>query len=86
MTAKSQAKQWVISGFRRLTDVGDGGSNADFDARVALFSEFALEELVQFGVEDTVSNELSLLGNGSSLGGSHVCGLLWNLSSRDSGV
>lgn len=35
-------------------DVGDGGSDADFDARVALLSEFALEELVQLGVENTV--------------------------------
>jgi hypothetical protein len=35
-------------------DIGDGGSDADFDAGVTFFSEFALEELVQFGEEDTV--------------------------------
>lgn len=43
-------------------DVGDGGSDADFDARVSLLSQLALEELVQLGVEDTVSDELSPLG------------------------
>jgi hypothetical protein len=43
-------------------DVGDGGGDADFDTRVTLLSEFALEELVQLGVEDTVSDELSPLG------------------------
>ena len=35
-------------------DVGDGGRNADLDARVALLGKFALEELVELGVEDTV--------------------------------
>lgn len=43
-------------------DVGDCGCDADFDARVALLSELTLEELVQLGVEDTVSDELSALG------------------------
>jgi len=43
-------------------DVGDGRGDADFDARVALFGEFALEEFVKFGVEDTVGDELSALG------------------------
>lgn len=35
-------------------DVGDGGSDADFDAGVALFSQLALEKFVEFGVEDAV--------------------------------
>lgn len=35
-------------------DVGDGGRDADLDARVTLLSELALEELVQLGVEDTI--------------------------------
>jgi hypothetical protein len=35
-------------------DVGNGGSDADFDARVAFFGQFTLEEFVQFGVEDSV--------------------------------
>lgn len=45
-------------------DVGDGGSDADLDAGVALLSKLALEELVELGVEDTVSDELSPLGAG----------------------
>lgn len=43
-------------------DVGDGGGDADFDARVSLLGQLALEELVQLGVEDTVGDELSPLG------------------------
>lgn len=43
-------------------DVRDGGRDADFDAGVTLLGEFALEELVQLGVENTVSDELSPLG------------------------
>lgn len=43
-------------------DVGDGGSDADLDAGVALLGELTLEELVELGVEDTVSDELSPLG------------------------
>jgi len=43
-------------------DVGNGGSDADLDAGVTLLSELALEELVELGVEDTVSDELSPLG------------------------
>lgn len=43
-------------------DVGDGGGDADFDAGVTLLSQLALEELVQLGVENTVSDELSALG------------------------
>jgi hypothetical protein len=35
-------------------DVGDGGGDADLDARVALLGQLALEELVQLGIEDTV--------------------------------
>jgi hypothetical protein len=48
-------------------DVGDGRRNADLDARVTLLSEFALEELVQLGVENTVSDELSALGAGEKV-------------------
>ena len=35
-------------------DIGDGWSNADFDAGVALLGEFSLEEFVQLGVENTI--------------------------------
>jgi len=44
-------------------DVGDGRSNADFDAGVSLLSKLALEELVQLGVENTVCDELPPLGD-----------------------
>ena len=42
-------------------DVGDGRSDTDFDTRVALLGQLTLEELVEFGVEDTVSYELPTL-------------------------
>ena len=42
-------------------DVGDGGGDADLDARVALLGQLALEELVQLGVEDSICDELSPL-------------------------
>jgi hypothetical protein len=44
-------------------DVGDGGSDADLDAGVTLLGKLALEEFVEFGIEDTVWNcegEISL--------------------------
>jgi hypothetical protein len=43
-------------------DVGNGRGDADLDAGVSLLGQLALEELVQLGVEDTVSDELSPLG------------------------
>ena len=43
-------------------NVGNGGGDADLDAGVTLLSELALKELVELGVEDTVSDELSPLG------------------------
>jgi hypothetical protein len=42
-------------------DVGDGGSNSDFDARVSFLGQFTLEKLVQLGVEDTICDKLSPL-------------------------
>lgn len=39
-------------------DVGDGGSDADLDARVTLLGQLALEELVQLSIEDTVCGRL----------------------------
>ena len=39
-------------------DIGDGGGDADFDTGVALLSQFALEEFVQLGVENTVYGSL----------------------------
>jgi hypothetical protein len=46
---------------RSNDDIGDGGCDTDFDSRVSFLSKFALEELVQFGVEDTICDELSPL-------------------------
>jgi len=43
-------------------NVGDGGGDADFNAGVAFFCEFALEEFVEFGVEDTVGYKLAAFG------------------------
>ncbi len=42
-------------------DVGDGGSNSDFDTRVSLLRKFTLEELVQLSVENTICDKLSPL-------------------------
>ena len=51
------------------TDVCNGWGDSDFDTRVSLFSEFSLEEFVQFGVEDTVGDELAALRDGTLLSG-----------------
>ncbi len=48
------------------TDVGHGGRDADLDAGVSFLCQLALEELVQFGVEDAVGDELPTFGNGGS--------------------
>jgi len=42
-------------------DVGDGGSNSDFYARVSFLSQFTLKEFVQLGVEDAICDKLSPL-------------------------
>jgi len=38
-------------------DVGDGGCDTNFNTGVSFLSKFALEELVQFGIENTIRNE-----------------------------
>src|SRR6202012_27855 len=53
---------------RSRTDISDGGSHSDFDTRVALLGQLALEELVEFGIEDTVGDELATLADGAWLG------------------
>lgn len=40
-----------------------GWGDLDFTTSVTFFWQFSGEEFIQFGVEDTVSDELSLLGN-----------------------
>lgn len=56
------------------TDVGDCWGDSNFDARIAFLCQLALEEFVQFSVEDTICNEFTALGDGS-LGSSHDCSL-----------
>lgn len=56
------------------TDISHGGRNSDFDARVSLLCQLALEEFVQFGVEDAVCDELPTLRDGCCSGGSHGWG------------
>lgn len=66
-------------------DVGDGRGDADLDAGVALLGQLALEELVELGVEDTVSDELSPLGAKKKRGllvyafPRYVCAVSWSL-------
>jgi hypothetical protein len=56
------------------TDIGDSGGHSDFNARVAFLRQLSLEEFVQFSIEDTVSDELAALGDGT-LCSSHDCRL-----------
>lgn len=44
-------------------DLGSHGSNADFNARVSIFTKLALEQLVEFGKEDAVLYKFPLLGD-----------------------
>lgn len=47
------AEQWI-----GRTDIGHGGSDANFHPRVSLLRQLALEELIQFGIENTIGHEL----------------------------
>ena len=64
-------------------DVGYGGSDSDFDTRIAFLRKFALEELVQFGVEYTVCKSKScqrVVPLGSLRRAKSIpCGEIWNL-------
>jgi hypothetical protein len=58
-------------------NIGDSWGNSDFDTRVSFLSQLALEELVQLGIEDTIGDELPLLGDsGSWDSGGHVIGFV----------
>ncbi|EEQ39044.1 conserved hypothetical protein [Clavispora lusitaniae ATCC 42720] len=60
-------------GVRSLNnDFSLGVGLSDLNTSVTLFGQFSGEEFVQFGVEDTVSDQLSLLGQ-DSLGLSRHC-------------
>lgn len=63
------------------TDISNGGCDADFDTRVSLLCQLTLEELVQFGIEDTVSDELPTLGDGGAWCSRHNYGVVgvWKL-------
>ena len=50
------------------TDIGDCGSDSDFNTGVTFLGQLTLEELVQFGIENTVGDELATLGDRSLLG------------------
>ena len=54
------------------TDISDGWSHSNFDAGVAFLRQLALEEFIQFGVEDTIGHEFAALGDGT-LRSSHDC-------------
>ena len=56
---------------KTFTDICYCGSNAHFNTRVTLLGQFALEELVQFCIEDTIGHELPPLGNRLSRCGRH---------------
>jgi hypothetical protein len=57
------------------TDISNRRGYSDFDAGVAFLCQLTLEEFVQFSVEDTVSDELAALGDGT-LCSSHGCVLV----------
>ncbi|KAL3798186.1 hypothetical protein HJC23_005747 [Cyclotella cryptica] len=56
---------------------GAVGGGTDFDSGVAVFGEFAGEELVEFGVEDSVGDKLAFDGHFGTVGHGHVgsCGI-----------
>ena len=67
--------KWGIEGWgAQRTDISHGGRDADFDTGVSLFCQLALEELIQFGIEDTIGDELPTLRDVSCSGSGHGCG------------
>ncbi len=63
-----------VLGFGGANDhLGPVGGGADLDAGVAVLGEFAGEEFIEFGVEDTVGNELAFGGHFGA-GGHHLFG------------
>ena len=58
------------------TDIRHRGRDADLDTRVSFLCQLALEELVQFGVEDAVGDKLPTFGYRGSWYGSHDGGAL----------
>lgn len=69
-----KGRDWKGGEIGGRTDISHSRRDADFDTRVSFLCQLALEEFVQFGVEDTVCYELPSLGNRGSWYGSHGCG------------
>lgn len=51
------------------TLLGTGRSDTDFNTSITIFSKFTSEELVQFGVEDTIGDLLSEKKNDTLISG-----------------
>lgn len=61
--SRSSSSRSIYIYIEGRTDVGDGRGDADFDTGIALLGQLAGEELVQFGIENTVGDELATLGD-----------------------
>ena len=80
---------WERGRIRGRTDVSHRRRNANLDTRVSFLCQLALEELVQFGVEDAVGDKFPTLGNRGSWYRSHnggACFVIWGWSSNADGV
>merc|ERR1712121_103693 len=55
--------QHVLSPRRQDNDLGARWCHAHLDSAVSVFGQFSREELIQLGLEDSILDELSLLGN-----------------------
>ena len=74
---------------RRRTDISHRRRNANLDTRVSFLCQLALEELVQFGVENAVGDEFPTLGDRRSWYGSHdggACFGIWGWSRNADGA
>ena len=61
------------------TDISHGRRDANLDTRVSFLCQLALEELVQFGVEDAVCDKFPTLGDRGSWYRSHNGGCFRDL-------
>ena len=71
MTVVLLRRTLLAIGGMEPTDISDSGSHADLYTGITLFSQLALKEFVELGVEDSVCDELSPLGDRTLLSG-HV--------------
>ena len=68
------------------TDVSHSRRDANLDTRVSFLCQLTLEELVQFGVENTICHELPTLGNRGPWYRSHDCGAVGKLRLTEDAV